>query len=596
MKYIRITRRIFGMLALRWREGALMVLLLGAYASLEGFGIGLLLPVLQYLETGGSELSKGGVWSYLTSVSDSLGIPLNLATLLGLAFTPILLRQGVYYLNTWYSAMVQSRATQRLMVRGFRAVAMADMSFIEAQDQGALIGVVAGETGRCGQALVQYLRLLGAATIIVVYTFLLMLLSWQLAAIAIAAMGMVSVAVRSVLVASRAHGTDVTTTAIAVSSFVREQFASLRLVKMRAREEAESEEIRRLAESLRRATTKIAVASARIEVIVDPALMFSVFVIIYIGVTKFGLTLSSLGLFMFILLRLNAKAKEVNLGRQALASTMPSFDYVEATFAQAEQAESPGGGSRVFPGLTSGLLFDDVTFSYEAAEGKVLDGVSLDIPKGTMVAIVGRSGAGKSTLVDMIPRLRHPDSGAISVDGVPIEEFDVGSLRKRIGFLTQEPILFNDTIYHNLVYGLDVVPTLRQVEAALDAGYCREFVSALPEGLETRLGDRGVRFSGGQRQRITLARVLLQDPDILILDEPTSALDSESEQYIKKALEALHGRTTLVVIAHRLATVENADQIVVLSEGRVAEVGTHSDLILNRDSVYHRLFDMQIHA
>jgi subfamily B ATP-binding cassette protein MsbA len=275
---------------------------------------------------------------------------------------------------------------------------------------------------------------------------------------------------------------------------------------------------------------------------------------------------------------------------------MPAFDYVEKTLREAESAPTPSGGTRPFDGLREEIDFRDASFSYGEGRAEVLKGTSLTIPKGSMTAIVGRSGAGKSTLVDMIPLLRVPSSGSITFDGVPAVEFDVASLRRHIGFLTQEPILFNDTIRHNLLYALDEVPSDERIRAALDDSYCTEFVAELPDGLETRLGDRGVRFSGGQRQRLALARVLLQEPDILILDEPTSALDSESEQYIQKALEALHGRTTLVVIAHRLATVESADQIVVLSDGVVVETGTHAELIKEPDGAYRRLFDMQIRA
>lgn len=596
MKYVRITKRIFGMLSLRMREGALLVFLLALYATLEGFGIGLLLPVLEYLESGGEQIPTGSVWPYLTKASEVLGIPINLGTLLALAFLPILLRQGVYYLNTWYTAMVQNRAIERLMVRAFAAIAHSELSFIDSQDQGKLLGFATGQVTRCGGALIQYLKLLTSVVIIAVYVVLLTLLSWPLAIIAVLAMGVVSAAVRRILISTRAHGKEVTQASVALTSAVRERMAALRLVKMRAREDDEARRIGVLADVLRTANTKIAVAAARVEIIVDPALMLAVFVIIWVGVTAFGMTLSSLALFMFILLRLNAKAKEVNLGRQALASTMPSFDYVEETLAAAEGAPTPRGGDIEFTGLRDAIEFEDVWFTYKSQDGEVLKGVDLRIPKRSTTAIVGRSGAGKSTLADIIPLLRRPTSGQLLLDGVPAQKYELSSLRRHIGFLTQEPILFNDTIYHNLVYGLDHEPSSEEVRAALDGSYSAEFVDLLPAGLETQLGDRGVRFSGGQRQRLALARVLLQNPDILILDEPTSALDSESEQYIQRAFNEVAKERTVIVIAHRLATVENADQIVVLVDGKIVERGTHAELIERADGAYRRLFDMQIHA
>lgn len=596
MKYVRITRRIFGMLSVSMREGLLMVLLLGVYAALEGFGIGLLLPVLQYLETGGQTIPTGSVWPYLTAASDALGIPINLGTLLLVAFVPILLRQLVFYVNTWYTASVQNRSIERLMVRAFRAVAHSELSFIDTQDQGRLLGFVTGQIMRCGQSIVIYIRLLSAIAIIAVYAVLLGILSLPLATIAVVAMALVSLGVRRILVSSRAYGKDVTEASVSMTSAVRERLAALRLVKMRHQEDIETESIGALAQTLRNASIKIAVAAARVEVIVDPALMLAVFIVIYVGVTSFGMTLSSLGLFMFILLRLNTKAKEVNLGRQSLASIMPAFDYVEEMLRQSEAVPTPRGGDRVFGGLKDAIVFEDVWFTYKAESEDVLKGVSLEIPRGSVTALVGRSGAGKSTLVDIIPLLRRPTSGRILFDGVPAEEFELSSLRTHVGFLTQEPILFNDTIYNNLVYGLPETPSMSRIEAALEESYCTEFVSPLPEGLETQLGDRGVRFSGGQKQRLSLARVLLQDPDILILDEPTSALDSESEQYIQRAFERVAEERTVIVIAHRLATVETASQIVVLSEGQIVERGTHQELLERPEGAYRRLFDMQIHA
>lgn len=288
--------------------------------------------------------------------------------------------------------------------------------------------------------------------------------------------------------------------------------------------------------------------------------------------------------------------------RQLISANMAGLLLVKHVTDDARASNTITSGPKEFEGLRDEIVFDDVTFEYPDAYGvdgsfvakgkQVLSGVSLRIPAGSFTALVGRSGAGKSTLVELLPRLRDVTSGTVTFDGTDIKEFRVGSLRKGIGYLTQNAMLFNESVRDNLLYGLDYEPTDEQVRAALDAAYA-QFVYDLPEGLETMLGDRGVRFSGGERQRIGLARVLLEDTSILILDEPTSSLDSESEAYIQKALHDLRGKKTIIVIAHRLATVIQADQLLVVEDGRIIERGTHRELV-EADGAYHRLFETQL--
>jgi subfamily B ATP-binding cassette protein MsbA len=237
----------------------------------------------------------------------------------------------------------------------------------------------------------------------------------------------------------------------------------------------------------------------------------------------------------------------------------------------------------------SGIRYEDVNFAYN--DDPVLRGVNLDVAPGEIVALVGGSGAGKSTFVNLLPRFYDVSSGRITIDGKDVREVNVESLRRLMGFVTQEVILFNDTVKNNIAYGRsDVDDSL--VIAAATAANAHEFISALPNGYDTNIGESGVLLSGGQRQRIAIARALFKDPPILVLDEATSALDTESERLVQGALEHLmQGRTTLV-IAHRLSTIRSADKIVVLDAGEIAEVGTHEELLARR-GVYRKLYDLQ---
>jgi subfamily B ATP-binding cassette protein MsbA len=240
--------------------------------------------------------------------------------------------------------------------------------------------------------------------------------------------------------------------------------------------------------------------------------------------------------------------------------------------------------------VREGVEFDSVCFSYDTSD-YVLKDINFAVKKGQVVAIVGPSGAGKSTLVDLIPRFYDPTSGRVLVDGVDIRKIKMRSLRGLMGIVTQETILFNDTVRSNIAYGLEEIPSERVVEAA-KAANAHDFISTLPEGYDTVIGDRGVRLSGGERQRIAIARAILKDPQILIFDEATSSLDSESEKLVQDAIQRLISQRTNFVIAHRLSTVTRADLILVMENGRIIERGRHEEL-LAAGNLYRKLYDMQ---
>lgn len=265
----------------------------------------------------------------------------------------------------------------------------------------------------------------------------------------------------------------------------------------------------------------------------------------------------------------------------------------QSIFELLDEPTEPRGGTRVVERVRGEIEFDEVSFKYPMGQGVALERVSLHVKPGEMLAIVGRSGSGKSTLVNLLPRFYDVTSGSVRVDGYDVREYELSNLREQIALVSQEVVLFNDTIRANIAFGRNVSEAA--VEAAARAAHVLEFAQLLPEGLDTVVGDRGVLLSGGQRQRISIARALLKNAPILILDEATSALDTESERVIQAALEQLmHNRTTLV-IAHRLSTVEKADRIVVLDAGRVIESGTHADL-LARNGHYASLHRMQFAA
>jgi ABC-type multidrug transport system fused ATPase/permease subunit len=254
-------------------------------------------------------------------------------------------------------------------------------------------------------------------------------------------------------------------------------------------------------------------------------------------------------------------------------------------------------GSRTIPVLSQGLEFNDVSFAYDEDDGDVLHDINITIPANTTVALVGESGAGKSTLVDMMTLMLRPRTGEIRIDDVPGSEADLASWRSQIGYVSQETVVFDDTIANNISlwkgdYESDAEHRARVEQAARDA-YAHHFIEDLPNGYQTVVGERGVRLSGGQRQRLFVARELFKQPNLLLLDEATSALDTESERYIQQSIDDLQGEVTVVIIAHRLSTIKNVDYIYVLDEGRVIEDGSYDQLRGHEESRFREMVEMQ---
>ena len=584
------TLRALVRLLLAHRGAAAALVVLGVLSSLaEGVGVSLFIPFLQSL--GDSEPAEGGPWIARALADLFAGVPPESRLLvialciLGATALKSGLRYGYGALFGWLDAQIGHRLRSRV----FRQLLTVGYGFIERNDHGELLNTLATDTWRTGDALSTLLNGFVVLLTALLYVALLLLISWPLTLVVTAALGGISLLVQTQRRRVKRLGEEVQRANVGLTTRMVEGLGAAELVRTFGREGHEQGRFERASDRVSGSVFRLGLVSGAVGPTYEVLTATLLVAVLVVGVRDTG-DLAPLLVFIFVLYRLQPKVQALDGIRLGLDSLAPA---VRAVSALLDPAGKPyvRSGDVPWTGLREGVRFEDVSFRYGPTGDDAVTGVTVTVPAGKTTAFVGRSGAGKSTLVKLLVRLYDPTAGAITADGVPLADLDLDAWRGRIALVSQDAHVFNATVRENIAYGRLGATAAEVVEAARRAD-AHGFITALADGYDTEVGERGTRLSGGQRQRIALARAIVRDPDLLVLDEATNALDTFTEHLIQRALDVLRQDRTVVVVAHRLSTVEEADHIVVMDGGRVAEQGTLAEL-LALDGLFAELYRLQ---
>ncbi|HVX39088.1 MAG TPA: ABC transporter ATP-binding protein [Gemmatimonadaceae bacterium] len=569
-------------------------------AALDGFVFTLLIPFLNALFKQPSTLSSnkwlGAVQDWVVGKFVNPGDPLGSAEhMMGVIIAIVVLKNAFLWMAGQLGASMQEYVTRDLRDTVFTHMQRLPLGYFQRVKTGQIMSTVLSDTEQTKVVITELVtKTIQNLAQVVVTIVILLSMSPLLTGVSLIIAPLLTLALQPILRTLRRGYRGLRRDYGEISSVVQEVVSGIRLVKSFGGESYEDRRFGDASGGYSRGMVRITRVSLLSQPLTEIIGTSIAVLVLWVGAKQVFATppridAATLVTFMILVMRLLPPLKQLS---QAPTAAQQSFAAAERLFDVIDRPTEVqmDTGTRKLPGLERAIEFDDVSFAYDTEP--VLSGISFTARRGGVVALVGASGAGKTTLVDLIPRFYTPTSGRILFDGVDSRDVALDSLRALTGIVSQDTVLFNDTVRNNIAYGAAHRFTQEQIERAARAANAHEFIAALPDGYDTILGERGTRLSGGQRQRIAIARALLVDPPILILDEATSALDTESERLVQEAVDRLLAGRTVFVIAHRLSTIVHADLILVLDRGRIVERGTHAELLAERGA-YFRLHSLQ---
>jgi ATP-binding cassette, subfamily B, bacterial MsbA len=501
------------------------------------------------------------------------------------------LRGGSQYASGYLLAYVTNKILLQLRLKMFDRMIHTSAGFFQRETASTIINAIVFEVNQILNVLQSVVVTLVRDSLTVVFLLgYLFILNWRLTLVIAVILPAIGWLVSKINRRLRRLNRESQLLTNELSYIVEETVAGYKVVKVHNGQRYENDRFTNMSNRLRGYSMRMTVSGGLAQPLTQFLASIALAIVITIAVVQSANDQTTVGgfvAFVTSMLLVISPLKHLIDINQPLQRGMTAAELI---FGLIDEPIEPEGGGRPLERATGAVEFREVSFDYGSSSLPTLDGISFKVAPGEMVALAGASGSGKTTLVNLLPRFFDPASGAVLVDGVPIPEYSLHDLRSQMAMVSQDVVLFNDTIGANVAYGQ--TPDRERVMAALAAANLADVVAAMPDGVDTRVGGNGMRLSGGQRQRLAIARAIYKDAPILILDEATSALDSESERHVQEALETLmKGRTTLV-IAHRLSTIERADRILVMDSGKIAEQGSHADL-LRQNGLYANLHRIQ---
>lgn len=606
-EFLQVIRRFVGPYK-QYLAGSVILNILSAVFNI--FSFTLIIPILKMIfnlesevytfipwDSGASfkEMLLNNIYYYMSSLITTFGPSMTLL-LLGL-FLGVMtaLKTGCYFGSSAVMIPMRTGIVRDIRVQVYNKVLSLPLGFFSQERKGDIIARMSGDVNEVENSITSSLDMLIKNPILILFYFgTLLFTSWQLTLFTLLVVPAMAWGMGALGKRLKRDSLEAQDKWSDTMSQVEETLSGLRIIKAFNAEEKMKRRFRRTADEHKRLVNKVAIRQASAHPVSEFLGTIMIMIVLWFGGTLIlngndAFDAPTFIFYMVILYSVLQPIKDLSRASYNIPRGLASMERVDKILKAENNIKEIAAPVQV-TGFNDKIEVKNVFFSYNG-EKEVLEDINVTIPKGKTIALVGQSGSGKSTLVDLIPRYHDVESGSICIDGVDIRNLSIHGLRSLIGNVNQEAILFNDTIFNNIAFGVENA-TMEQVVAAAKIANANDFIMEKEKGYETNIGDGGRMLSGGQRQRISIARAILKNPPILILDEATSALDTESEKLVQEALDRLMSSRTTIAIAHRLSTIKNADEICVMQDGRIVERGRHEELI-KLNGYYKKLNDMQ---